>query len=162
MTDNTKTYISILIDTLRKKESILKALQEATNHQAELLDGQELDIDAFNETVSTKDELLKNLSGLDEGFLEIYAKVGEQLKANPGAYEEQVKTAQELVRRQTVLSTELTASEERNKTKLALRLSSGKQKIKDFKVNSSVATAYYKNMSGKHQDGDSYFFNRKK
>ncbi len=162
MAENTTTYINILIDTLRKKEEILKGLLAKTEGQAELLEADEFEPDAFDALMDDKDALLGDLKNLDDGFLDLYSRVGAELKNNTDAYTDQVKTAQELVRRQMELSTELTSAEERNKAKLSIRLSQGRQKIKDFKVGAKTAAAYYKNMSGKHQDGDSYFFNREK
>ena len=162
MAENTTTYINILIDTLRKKEEILKDLLEKTDAQAGLLEAEELDTAAFDSLMEEKDTLLGELKTLDDGFLDIYSRVGAVLKNDTGAHAEQVKTAQELVRRQMELSSNLTGAEERNKAKLSIRLSQGRQKIKDFKVGAKTAAAYYKNMSGKHQDGDSYFFNREK
>ena len=162
MAENTTTYINILIDTLRKKEAILKNLLAKTEGQAELLEADEFEPDAFDALMDDKDALLGDLKTLDDGFLDLYSRVGAELKNNTDAYTDQVKTAQELVRRQMELSTELTSAEERNKAKLSIRLSQGRQKIKDFKVGAKTAAAYYKNMSGKHQDGDSYFFNREK
>lgn len=162
MSNNTKTYIRILIDTLARKEKILRELSGETSKQAEILSGEELDIESFNRTIKAKDELLDKLQALDEGFLDLYAKVGEEMKANPGAYPEDIERAQKLVRTLTDLSAELSTAEERNRARLAMLLSKGKQKVKDFKISSAAASAYYKNMSGKHQDGDSYFFNRKK
>ncbi len=162
MAENTNTYINILIDTLRKKEDILKGLLAKTEAQAELLEADELDTEAFDGLIDEKDVLLGELQTLDDGFLDLYSRVGAVLKNDTEAYADQVKTAQELVRRQTEISAELTSAEERNKTKLALRLSHNRQKIKEFKVGSKTAAAYYRNMSGKHQDGDSYFFNRQK
>ena len=162
MAENTTTYINILIDTLRKKEELLKDLLAKTEGQAELLEADEFEPDAFDALMDDKDALLGDLKTLDDGFLDLYSRVGAELKNNTDAYTDQVKTAQELVRRQMELSTELTSAEERNKAKLSIRLSQGRQKIKDFKVGAKTAAAYYKNMSGKHQDGDSYFFNREK
>ena len=162
MAENTTTYINILIDTLRKKEELLKDLLVKTEGQAELLEADEFEPDAFDALMDDKDALLGDLKTLDDGFLDLYSRVGAELKNNTDAYTDQVKTAQELVRRQMELSTELTSAEERNKAKLSIRLSQGRQKIKDFKVGAKTAAAYYKNMSGKHQDGDSYFFNREK
>ncbi|MCR5767457.1 MAG: flagellar export chaperone FlgN [Lachnospiraceae bacterium] len=156
------TYLNILIDTLKKKESVLRELTQATDEQAVLLDHPELDIDAFNKLVDEKEKLLEKLENLDEGFMSIYEKVREILAKDAASYAEQVKQTQELVKTQTDLSTALQAAEERNKSKMTVHLSRGHQKIKDFKVNSKTAAAYYKNMSGKHQDGDSYFFNKKK
>ena len=162
MAENTTTYINILIDTLRKKEEILKNLLAKTAGQAELLEADEFEPDAFDALMDEKDALLGDLKNLDDGFLDLYSRVGAELENKTDAYTDQVKTAQELVRRQMELSTELTSAEERNKAKLSIRLSQGRQKIKDFKVGAKTAAAYYKNMSGKHQDGDSYFFNREK
>ncbi len=162
MAENTNTYINILIDTLRKKEEILKSLLVKTEEQAALLEADEFETEAFDTIINDKDGLLEELKNLDDGFLDLYSRVGAELKNNTEAYADQVKTAQELVRRQTEISAELTSAEERNKAKLAIRLSHGRQKIKEFKVGSKTAAAYYKNMSGKHQDGDSYFFNRQK
>ena len=162
MAENTTTYINILIDTLRKKEEILNKLIAKTGSQTELLESDEFEADAFDELMDEKDTLLSELKTLDDGFLDLYSRVGAELKNNTDAYTDQVKTAQDLVRRQMEISAELTSAEERNKAKLAIRLSHGRQKIKEFKVGSKTAAAYYKNMSGKHQDGDSYFFNRQK
>ncbi len=160
-TQNT-TYINILIDTLKKKESILRDLTAATEAQAALLESEELDLDAFNAQVDEKERLLERLSELDEGFMELYEKVRSELMEHTALYADQVKEVQGLVRTQTELSTALQAAEERNRTKLSIYFSRGHQKARDYKVSSQTAAAYYKNMSGKHQDGDSYFFNRKK
>ena len=162
MAENTNTYINILIDTLRKKEEILKSLLAKTEAQAGILEADEFETEAFDIIIEEKDGLLTELKNLDDGFLDLYSRVGAELKNNTEAYADQVKTAQELVRRQTEISAELTSAEERNKAKLSIRLSQGRQKIKEFKVGAKTAAAYYKNMSGKHQDGDSYFFNREK
>ncbi|MBO4505790.1 MAG: flagellar export chaperone FlgN [Lachnospiraceae bacterium] len=162
MAENTNTYINILIDTLRKKEEILKSLLAKTEAQAVILEADEFETEAFDTIIEEKDGLLEELKNLDDGFLDLYSRVGAELKNNTEAYADQVKTAQELVRRQTEISAELTSAEERNKAKLSIRLSQGRQKIKEFKVGAKTAAAYYKNMSGKHQDGDSYFFNREK
>ena len=131
-------------------------------HAMGLLDQPELDIDKFNELVDEKEKLLQKLESLDEGFLGLYEKVRIALAEDASAYADQVKETQQLVRTQTELSTSLQAAEERNKAKMTVHLARGHQKIKEFRVSSQTAAAYYKNMSGKHQDGDSYFFNRKK
>ncbi|MBP1592722.1 MAG: flagellar export chaperone FlgN [Oscillospiraceae bacterium] len=157
-----KTFINILNDTLKKKEEVLHSLAEATDKQSVLLDAAELDIDEFNKLVDEKEQLLTRLESLDDGFMSLYEKVRGELAENAGAYEEQVKETQRLIRAQTELSAALQAAEERNKAKMAIHLARGHQKMREFRVGSQTAAAYYRNMSGKHQDGESYFFNRKK
>lgn len=156
------TYINILLDTLQKKDRILENLREATIRQEKLLAEENLDIDAFNETISSKQIELDALNKLDEGFLDVYGKVGEALKEDPAAYADEVTRAKQLITRQMDLAVELTALEERNKTRLAFHLASGKQKVRDYKVSSRTAAAYYKNMTNKHREGDSYFMDQKK
>ena len=125
MAENTNTYINILIDTLRKMEEILKSLLTKTEAQAALLEADEFETEAFDTIIEEKDGLLGELKTLDDGFLDLYSRVGAELKNNTEAYADQVKTAQELVRRQTEISAELTSAEERNKAKLTIRLSHG-------------------------------------
>lgn len=156
-----KTYLHILVDTLRKKEEILSKLMECTKNQEALLALEELDFDAFEELMKKKDALIVKLQKMDEGFLDMYARVSEEIKAAPKRYEAEILQAQALIRSITDLSTGLQALEERNRTKLELQLGQGRQKVKDFKVSSKTAAAYYKNMTGKHQDGDSYFIDKK-
>ena len=157
-----RTYLNILIDTLKKKETVLRELTRATADQSTLLDGQDLDIDAFNKLVDEKEKLLERLEGLDEGFMSLYEKVREALAEDAASYADQVRETQQLVKTQTERSTGLQAAEERNRAKMTVHLARGYQKVKEYKVSSQTAAAYYKNMSGKHQDGESYFFNRKK
>lgn len=157
-----ETYLRILIDTLRKKEAVLKGLNDETDKQAELLEAETLDMDAFTAAVDAKGKLLEELERLDEGFLEIYAKVRDELQQNPDTYSKEVEEAKNLIRAQTELTTTLSCAEERNRSKLELHLSQGRQKVKDFKLSSRTVAAYYKNMAGKHQEGESYFFNKSK
>lgn len=156
------TYINILIDTLKHKIEILDALSKDTERQDELLSQEELDLEAFSKTIESKDKSLKELAVLDDGFTDIYKKVSAELKNNKDLYENEITYMQQLVRKVTDYSTSLTAAEERNKVRLSIHLTKSKQKIKEFKVSSRTAAAYYKNMSGKHQSESSYFYDKKK
>lgn len=156
------TYINIITDTLRRKLEVLGALEEATSRQEEIAGQEQPDMEMFETLIEAKDKLLERLNGLDDGFMELYTRVAETLKKNTEDYAEEISQIQELIRGITDKSTSLQAAEERNRQKLAVVFSEGKKKVKDFKISSRTAAAYYKNMSGHHQDGDSYFFNKKK
>lgn len=156
-----KTYLHILIDTLRRKEEILRRLTEYTKKQESLLAAGDFDFDAFEEQMKKKDTLIEKLQKLDDGFMDLYARVADEIKTSPKQYETEIRQAQTLIRSITDLSTGLQALEERNRTRLEMLLGQGKQRVRDFKVSSKTAAAYYKNMTGKHQDGDSYFIDKK-
>ena len=156
------TYISILIDSLKKKIEILERLKDDTMKQEELLSRDELDFDAFNKTIESKDKSLARLNELDDGFLEVYEKVAPLLKKDKESYENEITYMKELVRRVTDYSTTLTALEERNKVKLSIHLNRGKQRIKDYKQSSKTVAAYYKNIANKRTPEGSTFYDRKK
>lgn len=157
-----QTYLDIMTDSLDKKYGLLTKIEAETRQQEQILGKEELDIDSFNECILRKDELLKQLAGLDEGFLKLYTGLKASLEALSRDYPEKIKNLQYQIKRETELTTSLMALEERNKSRLSLQLSKSRQKMKDFKVSSKTAAAYYKNMTNKHRDGDSYFMDKKK
>ena len=156
------TYISILIDSLKKKIEVLERLRDDTEKQEEILSRDELDFDAFNKTIESKEKSLARLSELDDGFLEVYEKVAPLLKNDKESYENEITYLKELVRRVTDYSTMLTALEERNKVKLSIHLNRGKQRIKEYKQSSKTVAAYYKNIANKRTPEGSTFYDRKK
>ena len=163
MRDSEKvTYLNIIVDTLKKKEILLNNLKALTLRQAEILDGEEFAADDFNNTIDEKQRSIDALLKLDEGFMETYDRVKEDLIASPSDYASEISQAKALIKKQTDLSVVLQALEEKNKVKLSVQLTKGRQKGRDFRTSSRTAAAYYKNMSNRHQDGDSYFLDSKK
>ena len=156
------TYINIMLDSLKKKEAVLTKLRAETLKQSAILAEQEFDDEAFDKTIDVKQGYLDELTKLDEGFMDMYAKVKETLATDGPDYRSEIELAKSLIKKQTDLSVELQSLEEKNRVKLTVHLSRGKQKVRDFRANSKTAAAYYKNMSNHHQEGDSYFFNREK
>ena len=163
MRDNDKlTYLNIMIDTLRKKDNILDELKTVTIKQAEILEEEEFDADEFDKTIDQKQIKIDELLKLDEGFMDLYEKVKDTLIKDGKDYAPEIEQAKVLIKKQTDMSMELQALEEKNRLKLSVHISNGRQKGKDFRVSSRTAAAYYKNMSNHHQDGDSYFLDSKK
>ena len=149
MRDNEKvTYLNIMIDTLKRQTAILEQ--------------EEFDADGFDSTIDEKQSKIDELLKLDEGFMEIYDKVKENLITDGKDYVSEIEQAKAYIKKQTDLSVELQALEEKNRVKLSVHLSKGRQKGKDFRTSSRTAAAYYKTMSNHHQDGDSYFLDSKK
>lgn len=163
MRDNEKvTYLNIMIDTLKKKEVLLEELKSTTLRQTDILEQEEFDADGFDSTIDEKQSKIDELLKLDEGFMEIYDKVKGNLKTDGKNYVSEIEQVKVYIKKQTDLSVELQAMEEKNRVKLSVHLSKGRQKGKDFRTSSRTAAAYYKNMSNHHQDGDSYFLDSKK
>lgn len=160
--NDTVTYLNIMIDTLKKKEVLLNELKATTINQAAILEKDDFDADSFDTTIDEKQGKIDELLKLDDGFMEMYNKVKNTLVADGKDYAIEIEQAKALIKKQTDLSVELQALEEKNRVKLSVHLSKGRQKGKNFRTSSRTAAAYYKNMSNHHQDGDSYFLDSKK
>ncbi len=163
MRDNEKlTYLNIMIDTLKKKERFLNESKTATLKQSTLLEQEEFDADGFDTTIDEKQKKIDELLRLDEGFMDIYDTAHAPLLPAGKDYTLEIEKAKALIKTQTDMSVELQTMEEKNRVKLSVHLSKGRQKGKDFRASSRTAAAYYKNMSNHHQEGDSYFLDSKK
>ncbi|MCR5203805.1 MAG: hypothetical protein K6E47_02015 [Lachnospiraceae bacterium] len=163
MRDSEKvTYLNIMTDTLKKKDILLNELKTITLDQAQILEKEEFGTDEFDKTIDQKQTKIDELLKLDDGFMEMYEKVKDTLINDGKEYAAEIEQAKALIIKQTDTSMELQALEEKNRLKLSVHLAKGHQKGKDFRISSRTAAAYYKNMSNRHQDGDSYFLDSKK
>jgi len=163
MRDSEKvTYLNIMIDTLKKKETLLSKLKATTLNQAVILEKDDFDADNFDRTIDEKQSMIDELLKFDEGFMELYNKVKDTLMSDGKDYAAEIEQVKAYIKKQTDLSVELQALEEKNRVKLSVHLSKGRQKGKDFRTSSRTVAAYYKTMSNHHQDGDSYFLDSKK
>ncbi len=159
--DTTYTYMKVLIDTLEKKKDVLKQIYNVTQQQATLLQKNNFEEEPFQKIISLKADYLEKLEKLDKGFEQIYKRVELILKHNKDMYKTEVITSQQLIREIMDLSVSIQALEEQNKQKFSICIKEKQNKIRTFKVGSRVATNYYKNMPNIHQQGQSYFLDKK-
>ena len=154
------TYIRMMLDILRKKETHLAKILEFTYAQHKLLAQTEFDELEFMKLVEKKDGIITKIGEFDNGFQSIFHRVAEELKDNKAAYQEQVLEMQGLITTITDLGVRISALEEKNKKALELALQSKKKTIRQFKVGKQTADKYYKNMIGL-QTQKSYFMDQK-
>jgi hypothetical protein len=162
LNDNAKgTYIQLLIDSLKKKHEVLDELMQITTKQQAIIDSESFMEDEFLETISLKEEHIKDLGQLDRGFELVYERIREELNENRKEYIPQITTLKELVTIVTDLSVKLQALERSNKAKLEALLVNKRRKIRNSRLSNETVANYYKNMSGKTQP-QSYFYDKKK
>lgn len=156
-----ETYIDILLQSLRKKEEVLKEIIRLD----ELQKGQLLDemcpIEDFDATVDSKAACIEQLEQLDSGFQKVYDRVSEELKDNKEAYTNQIHMMQDLIRRITDLSMEIQSQEARNKELMIQKFTEVKSKAKSLRTSGKAADEYYKNMM-KLNHVDPQFMDNKK
>lgn len=155
-------YVSMLVDTLRKKEAILTTLYEQTQRQEALLKDEEMSVEEFQRTVDEKGEKIQELNELDEGFDALFKMVKKEISANRECYREEIQTMQKQIEEVTELGVKLQVLEHQNSDRLKIYLANQRRVIRDFHVNNKTAANYYKNMANSHKPEQSYFFNEKK
>ena len=84
-------YVTMMVDTLKKKEQILRSLLERTKEQETLLRSEELDQDAFTATIEAKGSEIDEINEIDEGFDVLFRSVKQEFASNRDEYRSQIK-----------------------------------------------------------------------
>ena len=163
--ENINVYITILSDSLKKKMDVLQDILNLTKEQGQILsekDTEKMHVDGFDRIVEKKDELLKEMQELDNGFDSVYKKIGKILADNKDTYKSAILQMQNLIRSITDIGVQLESLEQQNKTKFNTFIRNKRHAINDFKQSNRVATSYYQNMSNQHRVWQSHFLDQKK
>lgn len=155
------SYLSILEDSLRKKLMILEQIEEVSNAQTALIKEDQFDLPRFDGMVDEKDDFVKQLEELDNGFETLYDKVREELLMDRSKYEQQIRRMQELIGQITDKSVSIQAKESRNKAVIERYFAREKQSIGQGRRNAKAAYGYYQNMSNVNTQA-AVFLDRKK
>ena len=141
-----ETYIEILLQSLNKKEQVLKEIIRLDEVQKAQLEDEMCPVDDFDETVEAKSQCIEQLEQLDSGFQKVYDRVSEELKENKEAHADEIRRMKEMIRRLTDLSVEIQAQEVRNKDLMVKKFADVKKKTRELRTSGKVANEYYKNM----------------
>ncbi len=140
--------LDMLEESLVKKIEVMNKIEEENNRQTEVLkNSEEVDEEAFDNTVDKKGELVDQLLLLDEGFQSLFDRVKEDIGNNKDKYKEQIKRMQDLIHEVMDLSSSIEAHEHRNKKLAEQYFSTARQKLGSSKRSSAAAFNYYQTMS---------------
>ena len=142
-----KQYVEILLESLKKKKSMLQNILEQNIRQEEVIRNN-WDMDEFDRTVKLKRRYIWELESLDSGFEKVYARIKEELSEVKEHHRDEISQMQKLISEITDLSVRIQASEERNKKLVETYFSYTRGKIRESKKSVRVASDYYKSMSG--------------
>ena len=156
-----KDYITILAESLKKKNAVLDEVQKANEEQKQILTDENLTPDDFQKTLDKKSELIGQLNQLDEGFEQIYEKVREEMQNHMEQYANQIHQMQEEIQKITDKTVAIQAEELRNKQLIENKFSSIKKQIREVKSSQKAVNTYYRNMMNRDVMG-SQFLDRKK
>lgn len=156
-----QTYLVVLIDTLKKKLSMLDELMEMTKYQGKLISEEKVDSDEFDGLFISKQEVIDRLNKADEGFELIYERVKEELTEHPALHEQEISIMKKLITEITEKSISLQAEEQHNHNAMELYFANQRRSIRNTKKSQQGISHYYKSMAGAGV-GQSYYMDRKK
>ena len=145
--DNNKEYIEILIDSLKKKISILDEIKNANEKQRIIAMEMNIDDGSFDEIVQTKDMLIARLNELDKGFDTVYNRVKDELTINSSHHIVEIAELKGLISTITGMGMDIQAQEKRNEELIMRNFDNMRRKVNDTKTSRKVAANYYQTMS---------------
>lgn len=157
-----QVYVTMMLDSLKKKESVLSSLVDITKKQDRLLSEENLDADEFDTTIDQKEVLITQINELDDGFERLYSDVKSELEVNRENYRKEIQMMQRQIGMISDLSVKIQTLENRNSEKMKKFLAREKDMIRSYHINNRTAATYYQNMANVHREDKSYFLNEKK
>ncbi|TCT14048.1 hypothetical protein EDC18_107117 [Natranaerovirga pectinivora] len=158
--EETTSYIEILIDSLKQKKAVLIKIKEENHKQADIANKEDFKLEEFEDTITQKDSLIKQIGVIDDGFNIVYDRIRNTLIKEKDKYKDKIIELKHLVSEIAELSVSIQVEEQKNKSAIERKLSSYKKHIKQFKTSKKTATSYYKNMNNQ-SDSQSYFVDKK-
>ena len=154
-------YITILAESLKKKNEILDEVRKLNQQQKRLLADETLTPDEFEKTLGKKETLIEELNQLDEGFQQLYEKVRPEIQENMEKYADQIRLMQEEIQKITDKTVAIQAEELRNKQLMESKFSNIRKQIREVKTSQKAVNTYYRNMMNRNIN-ESPFLDRKK
>ncbi|HKM04768.1 MAG TPA: flagellar export chaperone FlgN [Lachnospiraceae bacterium] len=145
MADSTQ-YISILLESLYKKEEVLEQLLVLNEKQGDIIKNN-MKIEDFEENVEKKAFFIKELEHLDAGFQTVYLRVKEELIDQKLSFTSEIHSLQRMITSITDKSVALETSEKRNKQAVEQYFSFTRNNFQKARKNVKAASDYYKSMS---------------
>lgn len=155
-----KSYVDMMIDSLKKKIVLLEKISEFNDMQKQAVVTDDFDADDFDSLVEEKNKLILEINKLDDGFETIYDRIRDELQQNKAAYAGEIQVMQECIGRIVGLTSSIEAEEKRIKAEVEKQFSKLKQNIKETRKNSAAVSSYYKSMT--KVDTEPQFMDRKK
>lgn len=157
-----ENYVDIMLQSLKKKVTVLNQIIALNRQQKILLDDPNLPPESLEQNLSDKDQMIRKLNELDEGFEELYNRVKDELQAQRAQYVSQISQMQDLIKEITEKSAMIQTQELRNKEKAMQKFSGIREQVKGVRNSQKVVKQYYQNMMKQNSyTGASVVDNRK-
>lgn len=142
-----ENYLDILEESLQKKLKVLEEIAVYNQKQEQLLRKESISLGELDENMKQKDELIRKVTALDEGFETLYERIKEQLLDNKDDYKEQIRKLQQLISQVTEKGVSIQAQESRNKKLIEDYFKKERGQLRQNRQSSKAAYNYYKSVN---------------
>ena len=156
---DSRLYVSMMVDSLKKKRDVLTSLFGLTLDQEALLRASELDADSFMGLVDSKGEYIDELDKLDEGFDRLYKRFEHEIIVNRDAYGTEISRMKDLISDITDLGSKIQVMEKKNDERFKLYIKNEKSRLRSASQSQQTAMAYAQNMIDGRNASGSLFIN---
>lgn len=139
-------YIKVMIDSLRKKVTVLDEIIAVNKQQSEVIVDIKKNMVEYEASIDKKQLLIDELNVLDDGFQALYNRIQEEIVSNSDCHKDEIKEMQGLISIITDKSVEIQLGEEKNRQVIAQQFALLKREVRNFKDNRKIANTYYNNM----------------
>ncbi len=140
-------YLTILIDSQKKKLEMLDRITEICDRHDECLREEVPDMDEYNELMKQKGSLIEEMNRLDDGFVALYDRIAPALRENPGLYEVRLRELKSLIRQVSNKTALIQAHELRIQTRVDRLASLGTARSKAKPARADAAMRYQRTMN---------------
>ena len=158
---DTQNYLDIMIDSLAKKEELLKQIVDYNEIQQTIVTASEFKEEAFEKNIADKGAVVEKILRLDERLNSVFNRIKEELQTNKKKYAKDIERLKTLVASVTELGVRIQAQELRNKQLVEKRFAQMRKELSQAKRTTSTANAYYKSVNNLNQY-ESHFLDQKK
>ncbi len=158
--DQNRNYMSVLIDTLEKKQDALKTILKLTKEQEGISKQDIYPEGDMEQLLNAKEVQIARLNSLDEGFQSVFDRVRAAVKRNPDLYKDEIIRLQNQIRVCTELGNEIMVLEQRNRERFSVLFSKSHSQYSVSKTKANVAQNYFRTMNNT-KILDPYFVDKK-
>lgn len=154
-------YVGILLDTLEKKQGVLRDILLLTQDQEQVCKQDDYNEERMSELMNKKEVQIAKLNELDDGFDRVYSRVRLEVRDHKEEYKEEILKMQEYIRTCTDLGNAIMVLEDRNRSRIEQFFMGKKSEYKMSRAKTAVASNYLKTMNNT-KVMSAYFVDKKK
>lgn len=139
-----RSLLQILLESLRQKYDMLCEIELKSKEQSDLILNPDVSLEAIDQNMSEKGELIEKLTRLDRGFEALYDNVRKELVLHKDEHKELIAQIQQSVAFVMEKSASIEAIEARNKAAMEIIFRNRRKELQHKKAASIVARQYYK------------------